>query len=78
MNIVLDANVLFCTLISSGPILDILFHRSIHIYAIEQLREEFINHQTEIIHRSHLPKETVTFLTEELFKKIIFVEREEY
>ena len=78
MDIVLDANVLFRTLISSGSILDIIFHQSLHIYAPQQLKVEFLAHQQEIIKKSHLPRETVLFLTEELFKKIIFVNRTDY
>ena len=50
MKIVLDANVLFRTLILSGFILDVIFHQSLRIYAPKQLQVEFLNHQQEISH----------------------------
>lgn len=68
----------FLILISSGSILDVLFHPSLTSYAPQQLKVEFLNHQQEIIKKSHLPRETVVFLTGEVFKKIIFVNRNDY
>lgn len=78
MDVILDANVLFRTLISSGDIIDVMFHQSLQLYAPDLLRIEFLNHQHEIIKKSHLSKENLTFLTDEIFKEITFIKREFY
>ena len=78
MDVVLDANVLFRILISHGDILEVMFHPDLQIFAPQRLREEFLAHEKEIIQKSHLSQTTFHMLCSPLFKKIIFVDVEEY
>ena len=78
MKIVIDANVLFRTLISSGSILDVIFHPSLTIYAPYQLKTEFFNHREELISKSHISFDSFRIITDEIFKKIIFVDWKKY
>jgi predicted nucleic acid-binding protein len=78
MDVVLDANVLFRTLISHGNILEIMFNPNLQLFAPQKLREEFLAHKKEIIQKSHLSQTTFHLLCSQIFKKIIFVDVEEY
>jgi len=78
METILDANVLFRTLISGGNIIDLMFDDSLTIYAPERLREEFISHKQEIIEKSNLSKIEVEELTSLIFERIIFISIDEY
>ena len=78
MEAVLDANVLFRTLISGGNIIDLMFDDSLKIYAPEKLKEEFVNHKQEIIDKSNLSEIEVEELTNLIFERIIFIPIDEY
>lgn len=78
MEVVLDANVLFRTLISSGEITELFFNKSLKIFAPKRLREEFLNNRDEILEKSKLSVEEFDELTSLLFERINFVALNEY
>ena len=49
MGVILDANILFRTLISSGDITELFFNKNLEIFAPEKLREEFLNNRNEML-----------------------------
>ena len=78
MEIVIDSNVLFRTLISRGEILRLFFNRKLKIFAPLKLKDEFIKHKEEIISKSNLPKDKFDKFFILLFKRINFIPLEEY
>ena len=78
MELVLDANVLFRTLISQGRILDIIFDPKLTLFAPLMLKEEFLNNKKEILSKSRLPESTFNELTSLLFNRVNFVPLNEY
>lgn len=70
MEVVLDSNVLFRTLISSGNILELFFDKRLKIIAPEKLREEFFNNRDEILRKSRLSEAEFAELTDTLFQRI--------
>ncbi len=78
MEAVLDANVLFRTLISQGDIIKLLFDRRLVLFAPLKLKDEFLNNRAEILAKSRLSESEFNELASLLFEKIIFVPLEEY
>lgn len=78
MEVVLDANVLFRTLISSGDILKIIFNDKLQLLAPLKLKQEFLNNEQEISFKSKLPKEEFNFLSSLIFNRIKFIPLNEY
>lgn len=78
MDVVIDANVLFRTLISQGDIIDVFTHPNLVLYAPEQLQIEFINHATEIREKSSLTQNGYDELTKFLFNHIHVVALRKY
>ena len=78
MEVVIDANVLFRTLISSGEIVKILFNPELKIFAPEVLGNEFLNNKNEILSKSKLSEIEFNALASLLLEKIIFVPLDEY
>lgn len=78
MNVVLDSNVLFRTLISQGDILDVFFHPRLMIYAPQRLQEEFQNNTQEILAKSRLSENAFETLCSLLFAKTILIPLEKY
>ena len=78
MEVVIDANVLFRTLISSGEIVKILFNSELKIFAPEVLGNEFLNNKNEILSKSKLSEIEFDALASLLLEKIIFVPLDEY
>ena len=78
MEVVIDANVLFRTLISSGEIVKILFNPELKIFAPEVLGNEFLNNKNEILSKSKLSEIEFDALASLLLEKIIFVPLDEY
>ena len=78
MEIVLDSNVLFRTLISTGNILEILFNKDLMIIAPQKLKEEFLNNKKEILQKSRLTEAEFENLATALFKIITFIPIKEY
>ena len=78
MGVILDANILFRTLISSGDITELFFNKNLEIFAPEKLREEFLNNRNEMLEKSKLSIKEFDKLTSLLFKRITFVTLNEY
>ena len=78
MNVVLDSNVLFRTLISQGNILEIIFNPKLHILAPKKLVEEFNNNKKEILFKSKLSESEFDILLKLLLENISFIELDEY
>jgi len=78
MDVVIDANVLFRALISSGEIVKILFNSELKIFAPEVLGNEFLNNKNEILSKSKLSEIEFDALASLLLEKIIFVTLDEY
>ena len=78
MDVVLDSNVLFRTLISQGDILKVLFNPLLTISAPSKLKEEFIRNKVELVAKSYISPEQFDRLTELIFENIRFVPENEY
>ena len=78
MEIVVDANVLFRTLISSGEIVKILFNLELKVFAPEILKNEFLNNKYEILSKSKFSEIEFNTLASLLLEKIIFISLDEY
>jgi len=78
MEVVIDSNVLFRTLISAGEISDIIFNDSLEIFAPMKLKEEFMKHKDKILEKSKLSNEDFAELESLLFERITFVPLEKY
>ncbi len=78
MEVVLDSNILFRTLISGGEIAKLFFNANLKIFAPEKLREEFLNNKGEISKKSKLSEEAFEKAVSVLFKTIKFVPKQKY
>jgi len=78
MEVVLDANVLFRTLISQGDILELTFNGKLHLFAPSKLKQEFLNNKDEILSKSKLSEKNFNTLSSLIFDKITFVPLEKY
>lgn len=78
METVPDANVLFRILISQGPIVELVFDDRLKLFAPQRLKEEFENHEQEVLEKSGLPKEEFNKLKHLLFERITFIALDEY
>lgn len=78
MILILDANVLFRTLISPGNILNLYFDSRIELYAPERLKQEFENNKNEILEKSRLSQAEFEELSLLLFSVVTFVPVEKY
>jgi len=78
MEVVLDANVLFKTLISSGEILEIIFNDKLQLLAPLKLKQEFLNNKQEILSKSKLSEEDFNLLSSLIFSKIKFIPLDKY
>ena len=63
MEVVIDSNVLFRTLISKGNIVDVLFDENLIVYAPEKLMQEFLKHKSEIFEKSKLSNSEIEELS---------------
>ena len=78
MEAVIDANVFFRILISEGEIIEIFFNSSLHLFAPERLKEEFLKHKDEIISKAKFSKTEFETVASILFSRIEFVSIDEY
>ena len=78
MNLVLDSNVLFRTLISRVEIIEILFNKNLRLFAPEKLKKEFLSHRKEILQKSKLSEQEFNELVSLLFNIVEFVPTNEY
>ena len=70
MEVVIDSNVLFRTLISQGDIIEIIFNDTLKIFAPDRLKEEFLNNKEEILEKSGLSNEKFNELSYLLFERM--------
>ncbi len=73
IDVVLDSNVLFRTLISGGEIIYLFFNKDLKIYAPEKLKQELVNNKKEIIKKSKLSAKEFEETVSTLFNVIEFV-----
>lgn len=78
MEVVLDTNVLFKTLINPDNILDLFFNDNLAIFAPEKLRDEFSNNRLEISRKSKLLEEEFNNFVFLVFERIEFIPKQEY
>ena len=78
MDVVIDSNVLFRTLISRGEILKLVFNNKLKIFAPQKLKEEFIKHKEEVLSKSKLSKEKFDNFSLLILKRINSVPLGEY
>lgn len=78
MEVVLDSNVLFRTLISGGDILDLIFDNELKIYAPLKLSEEVQNNKEEILLKSKLSEKDFNELVSLISEKVNWVSKENY
>ena len=78
MEVVIDSNILFRTLISAGELESIIFNDSLGIFAPIKLKEEFTKHKEEILEKSKLSKEDFSELQSLLFERVTFIPLEKY
>ena len=53
MNLVIDANILFASLIKEGKTIELLLNPFFNLYAPEFLFEEFVKYKKEILLKTH-------------------------
>lgn len=74
MDLVVDANIIFSALISSGgKTAELLFSDRLIIFAPEFLSEEFSKHKNEILSKSGLPKQDFELAKLLIFARVRFV-----
>lgn len=78
MEVAIDSNVLFRSLISQGEIIELFFNTNLKIYAPQTLWEEFCNHEKEMLSKSNLSKKDFHVLRSLLLSKITFLTLEKY
>ena len=78
MEIVLDANVLFRTLISGGKILELFFNKDLVLVAPLKLKEEFLRNRKEIFKKTRLSKIEFDELVDLIFSQVNWFGEESY
>jgi predicted nucleic acid-binding protein len=78
MEVVIDSNVLFRTLISGGEIIYLFFNRTLKIFAPKKLKEELIKNKIEILEKSKFSSKEFDELISTISKIIEFVSRKKY
>src|SRR3989338_3023196 len=78
MDVVIDSNVLFRTLISRGEILKLLFDINLQMFAPLKLKEEFLEHKPEILSKSKLSSEEFETFSMLILERITFIPSEEF
>lgn len=78
MKLVIDATVLLTGLIGTGVTKEIVFSKSVELYAPEYLFEEFEKHKSRIKVLSKLSSDEVNLIFEKLRNKIKSVPKEEF
>ena len=78
MEVVLDSNVFFRTLISSGEIVELFFNKNLKIFAPEKLKEEFLKNKSEIIDKSRIPKPEFDEFVSLIFEKVNWIPLDQY
>ena len=74
MDVVVDANIIFSILIKKGFNNKILVEKDINMYSPTFLREEILEHYTEIVSKTHRTYEEFLDVLDELMDSITFVE----
>ena len=77
MDIVVDANVLFASLIKDSFTYNLLFRGSFHLFTPEYIFTEFEKHKEEILRKTERTTEEFFRLVETLKRKVVLVPLEE-
>ena len=78
MDIVVDANVLFASIIKHGPNARLMLDERLHMFAPEFLVEEFSKHESIILSKTKRSKEQFDEILSILEQIITFVPKEEF
>lgn len=78
MNLIIDANILFASLIKEGKTIEILLSPFFNFYAPEFLFEEFERYEKEILRKTHRNEEDFLEIFEKLKEMITIIPREDY
>ena len=78
MEVVLDSNVFFRTIISGGKTTTLFFNKDLVLFAPKKLQEEFFKNREEICAKSSFSPEEFNELAYLLFKRINFISINEY
>jgi len=77
MDLVVDANILFASLIKKGTTADLLFIDSFHLYAPEFLLEEFVKYKSLLLEKTERTDEDFEMFLDILKRRITFIPKEE-
>ncbi len=77
MDFVLDANILFSSLIKNSITAKLIFEEDIVLFAPEFLLEEFTKYKTEIQTKTKRPKDELEIIFELLSSRIKFIPKED-
>jgi predicted nucleic acid-binding protein len=78
MDLIIDANILFATLIKDGVTAKLMFVDRLHLYAPEFLLEEFDKYRDEILKKTHRTSENFDEVLSELSARIHYVPMDEF
>lgn len=78
MDLVVDANVLFASLIKQGKTIELLFNEDFRLFAPEFILEELSEHEEEILQKSKRTREEFCEILAALEEVIMLVPNEEF
>jgi predicted nucleic acid-binding protein len=78
VEVVLDSNVLFRTLISGGGIVELFFNNNLELFAPEKLKQELFKNKNEISAKSKFSEEEFNRLVSIISNIVTFVPLDEY
>src|SRR3989344_7710320 len=78
MEVVIDSNIIFRTLISQGEILKLMTDDNLILFAPLKLKEEFLKNKEEILSKSKLAEEEFDKLYSFISERIEFIDIDEY
>ncbi len=78
MEVVIDSNVFFRTLISGGDIVNLFFDMRLKLFAPERLREEFLKNKGDILAKTRLSENEFQEMASILLGIIAFIPIEGY
>ena len=77
MDVVVDANILFASIIKEGVTIRLIFTDELHLFAPEFLLSEFSKHREEILEKTYRSEDEFNKLIEVISRRINFVPKEE-
>ena len=78
MNLVIDANVLFASLIKEGKTIELLLNPFFNLYAPDFLFEEFVKYKKDILLKTHRKEENFLEILERLKELVKIISGEDY